>query len=87
MCRFGPNLENPAQVLMEPNGEERSPFTHPLNFQDVQKEQRTGPITNVFGFADNHRAPMQIVSSKRHSKREWKAQRARDREEATAMAT
>jgi len=84
--RFGPNPENPAQVLAGPDGEAVSPFPQPLNFQDVQKQLKTGPATQAFGFGEDSEGPTKVLSSRRHSKREWKAQRNRERAEVTEMA-
>ncbi|DBA76614.1 TPA: hypothetical protein ACH3X2_008662 [Trebouxia sp. C0005] len=85
--KFGPNPENPAQVLTGPDDEAVSPFPQPLNFQDVQKQLKTGPSTQAFGFDENSEGPMKVLSSRRHSKREWKAQRNRGSTEFTEMAT
>ena len=79
---FGPNPENPNQVLMGPNGEEPdSPFPVPQNFEDVQKDYKTGAFTKAFSFADDSQEPMRVLSSKRHSKREWKLQQNRGNQE------
>ncbi len=87
LCRFGPNPENPAQVLTGPDDEAVSPFPQPLNFQDVQKQLNTGPATQAFGFEETSEGPMKVLSSRRHSKREWKAQRNRESAEFTDLAT
>ncbi len=73
---------------MGPNDEEPdSPYPLPLNFQDVQKQHATGAFPEAFSFAEDPRETMRVLSSKRHSKREWKLQRSRDGHEATEVAT
>ena len=47
---------------------------------------KTGPATVAFGFDENSEGPMKVLSSRRHSKREWKAQRNRENAEFATEA-
>jgi len=72
--------------LTGPDDEAVSPFLQPINFQDVQEQLKTGPTTVAFGFEENFEGPMKVLSSRRHSKREWKAQRIRESAEYATEA-
>ena len=73
VCRFGPNPSNANQVLIaDADNEPKSPFPVPLNFQDVQKQQAGGLVTQAFAFSDNPQETLKVVSSRRQAKRERK---------------
>lgn len=78
VCRFGPNPDNPNQVLMaDPDNEPKSPFPVPPSAQEIQQQLPGGSIIDACSFAEDAEEVLRVVNSKRLVKNIKKLQDSR----------